>query len=206
MEANKYQQGKIYKIISPQTDKIYVGSTIRKTLAQRLTGHRRNYKQYLAGQFHYVSSFEILQHPDYRIILIESYPCNSKDKLLAQEQKHIDQAVDSCVNKHKAFTGLTRDEYKKLHYEQNKDEIAEKKKNYYNENKDEIAEKKKNYYNENKDKIQEYIKHYSIENKATIAEKRSQKIQCDCGLMFTKLHKSRHEKSFIHNEYIKMTL
>ena len=38
-------EGKIYKIISINTDKIYIGSTT-KSLYERLQGHKRNYKRY----------------------------------------------------------------------------------------------------------------------------------------------------------------
>jgi hypothetical protein len=42
-----YQEGKIYKIISPLTDKIYVGSTTKKYLSERLCRHLCDYKRYL---------------------------------------------------------------------------------------------------------------------------------------------------------------
>ena len=145
MEANKYQQGKIYKIISPHTDKIYIGSTTRKTLAQRLTGHRRDYQNYLADSTRYFSSFEILKLTDYRIVLVENYPCNSRDELLAREQHYMDLAGDTCVNMLKAFTGLTKGEYKAQYYNENKDKILNYTKQQYEQNKDKILEYNKNY-------------------------------------------------------------
>ena len=115
---DKYQRGKIYKIISPHDDRIYIGSTTEPTLARRLAGHRADYKRYLAGKHNYVSSFEILQYPEYRIVLVELCPCNSKDELLACEQRHIDLAADNCVNKTNPSTGLTREEYNKQYKNQ----------------------------------------------------------------------------------------
>ena len=41
-----YKYGKIYKITSEHTNKIYVGSTCKKLLSQRLTFHRKNYKKW----------------------------------------------------------------------------------------------------------------------------------------------------------------
>ena len=190
---NKYQRGKIYKIISNHTDKIYIGSTTEPTLARRLTGHTQNYKSYLAGNDRYVSSYELLQHPDYKIILIESYPCNSKDELLSREQFHIDLAGEGCVNRFKAFTGLTKQEYKKQYDAENKEIIAEYKKQYNQENKEIIAERTKRYN-----------KQYHVKNKEIIAEKKSQKVQCDCGSIISKHSKACHERSFIHTEYLKM--
>ena len=171
---NKYQRGKIYKIISNHTDKIYIGSTTEPTLARRLTGHTQNYKCYPAGKQCYISSFELLQYPDYKIVLIESYPCNSKDELLSREQHHIDLAGDNCVNRQKAFTGLTEQEYFKQRYVQNRAIVINR------------------------------TKHYYAQNKEKIIETQNQKIMCDCGTLFSKRNKARHEKTFIHTEYLKM--
>ena len=93
---NRYQRGKIYKIESQQTDKVYVGSTTEPTLARRLAKHRANYKSYLNGKFNFVSSFDILKYEESQIILIESYPCNNKDKLRARKQFHIKN--NNCIN------------------------------------------------------------------------------------------------------------
>ena len=134
MDNNIYQRGKVYKIISPHTEMIYIGSTVEKTLEQRLAGHVRSYKQYLAGKYHYVSSFELLQHPEYRIVLVESCPCDSRDKLLACEQHHIDIFGDGCVNRQKAFTGifaLTKQDYNAQHYAKNRDNKIERSKHYH---------------------------------------------------------------------------
>ena len=186
MDNNKYQRGKIYKIISTHTDKIYIGSTIELTLAQRLAGHKRAYKQYLAGKHRFVTSFELLQHPEYKIVLIESYPCNTRDELLACEQRHIDMAADNCVNRHKAYTGLSKQEYRKqymkIYCDENKAIIAEYNTKYRAENKVIIAENKKQWYEKNK----------------------KQKIQCECGSVVGKSNMTRHQNGFIHTEYIKM--
>ena len=58
---NKYQRGKIYEIISNQTNDIYYGSTIEDRLTNRLSGHRKNYRQWLSKNFGYITSFEIMQ-------------------------------------------------------------------------------------------------------------------------------------------------
>ena len=47
MENNKYQLGKIYKIVSSQTDKIYIGSTCQKYLCNRMNNHKQNLRSYL---------------------------------------------------------------------------------------------------------------------------------------------------------------
>lgn len=108
-----YAYGKIYKIISDQTDEIYIGSTAKRLLSQRMGAHRADYKRWLKGDYHYVSSFELMQYDDAKIILLEAFPCDSKDELAAQEQAWIDQFKDICVNKNKASTGMTMQEYMK---------------------------------------------------------------------------------------------
>src|SRR5690606_33713537 len=88
-----YQLGKIYKIISNSTDKIYIGSTVEKYLTTRLAGHIRDY-----NKCHFVTSFELLKYNDYQIVLIEKYPCNDKDELRAREQYWINNFKENCVN------------------------------------------------------------------------------------------------------------
>jgi hypothetical protein len=62
--------GRIYRISAPTCDKVYVGST-RTTLATRLGRHRRDMRGYKRGTYHYVSSFDVLEHPGATIDLLE---------------------------------------------------------------------------------------------------------------------------------------
>ncbi len=82
--ANIYKNGKIYKIISDQTDKVYVGSTT-SNINERLSNHKERHRRHLKGKYHYVTSFDIVKFDDARIELIELYPCNSKKELLKRE-------------------------------------------------------------------------------------------------------------------------
>lgn len=100
---NKYQRGKIYKIISPHTDCIYIGSTTEKTLACRMRKHRDDHRRWKAGTHNYVSSFDMIETGNESIILVEAYPCNNKDELRAREQHHIDSNEGLCINKMKAY-------------------------------------------------------------------------------------------------------
>ena len=65
---NKYKRGKIYKLVSFQTDKVYVGSTCEPYLSNRMSKHRVNFKNYQNGGYHYVTSFELLKYDDADII------------------------------------------------------------------------------------------------------------------------------------------
>jgi DNA-directed RNA polymerase subunit RPC12/RpoP len=68
---NKYINGKIYKIIDNTNGNIYIGSTI-KTLKRKI---RMSYKCMDC------ISKEIIKNGDYKIELIEVYPCNNDEEL-----------------------------------------------------------------------------------------------------------------------------
>jgi hypothetical protein len=97
-----YAEGKIYKLVSSQTKKIYIGSTAEHYLCSRLKGHRSDYKKWKNNQANWCCSFDILKYDDVEIILIEEYPCNTKDKLRAREQKWLNK-TPNCCNKWRAY-------------------------------------------------------------------------------------------------------
>jgi hypothetical protein len=92
-----YQNSKIYKIWSPQTDKIYIGSTV-KLLCRRMADHKSDYKAYLEGRQHFISSYKLIELSDCAIELIENYSCNSREELNKREGEIIRQNKDNCVN------------------------------------------------------------------------------------------------------------
>jgi hypothetical protein len=125
-----YQLGKIYKIVDNSNGNTYIGSTCEPTLACRLSKHKYDYK----NQLKRLTSSQIFANNDYNIILIESYPCNSRDELHARERYYIETI--KCVNKQ--ITGRTQKEY----YEHYKEKIKENVKQYWNDNKEDINEKR----------------------------------------------------------------
>ena len=133
---NKYNQSKIYKIISPDSNLIYVGSTTR-TLKERLQQHNSNYKSYLKGKHHYLSSYELIKTGNFEIILLEEVSCETNEELLKRERYYIE--INSCCNK--CIPGMTGKESSKKYREVNKEQINEKKKKYYEVNKEQINEK-----------------------------------------------------------------
>jgi hypothetical protein len=162
---------------------VYIGSTCEPTLARRLAKHVGNYREYLNGRNHYVTSFDVIKTGNYDIQLIELYPCNSKMELHAREGYWIRKI--ECVNK--VVPGRTVKEYGEEYREKNKDMIREKKKRYNEKNKENIAE---------------YHKEYRKNHKETISGKRTKKEQCICGITFTRCHKARHMKTNKHQSYI----
>lgn len=89
-----YQNGKIYAIRSANA--VYIGSTTKDLLCKRLAEHMSDYRMYKKGETNYLSSFEVLQYDDYRIELIEAFPCSSRNELVTREYYHIQR--NTCVN------------------------------------------------------------------------------------------------------------
>ena len=81
----KYTNGKIYKIQDLNGDMCYIGSTTRPMLSERMSGHRSAYKRWKAEKpTTRITVFEIFDTygvENCRIILLELYPCNTKDEL-----------------------------------------------------------------------------------------------------------------------------
>ena len=82
--TSNYSNGKIYKIVDNLSDLIYVGSTC-KTLNDRLNSHEQDYKSFISGKKKYITSFKILENKNYKIELIENFPCESKQDLEKKE-------------------------------------------------------------------------------------------------------------------------
>ena len=95
----EFQNGKIYTIRSFQTEKYYIGSTNHKTLSQRLSKHKGNYREWLKDKDScYATSYEIIKYDDCYIELLELYPCNLKAELHKREGEMIRLHKDSLVN------------------------------------------------------------------------------------------------------------
>ncbi len=189
MEAviNKYQQGKIYTIRSPHTEKYYIGSTIEKYLSSRFNGHNSNYKRFLKGTGCNITSFKILELGDAYIELLEYFPCNSKLELHKKEGELIREHKNNCVNR--CIAGRTKQEYR----EANKDKIKQKNKTYQEANNDKIKQNKKEYHEANKDKIKEYRE----------TNKEINQIVCVCGVSISKKEIKRHSLTKRHSQFIK---
>jgi hypothetical protein len=153
-----------------------------------------------------VSSFEILQYDDARIVLIENYPCANKDELRKREYEII-QETENCINKIKALpevVGLTVGEYQKWYNAQNKEYIAARQKKYAEDHKNQLQTQYKVYYQQNCVEIKAARREYASKNMDKIKARNRREIMCDCGAVIQHGYKKRHDQSFIHQEFIKM--
>lgn len=86
---------KIYKIISPSTPSVYVGSTKDK-LTRRFANHRRSYASFLAGERSNMTSFDIIKLGDAKIELVKEVPEDIKD----EEELKVQNETEYCVNRY----------------------------------------------------------------------------------------------------------
>jgi len=132
IEMVNYQNGKIYRIVCNVTGQQYIGSTV-SSLNTRLCQHKKSRS---------CTSTQIIDNNDYSIVLIEDYPCERKEQLLARERFYI-ETMD-CVNK--KYPLRSQHEW----YEDNKKRLIEKQTIWNNNNKDKLKEYRKTYRNKNK--------------------------------------------------------
>lgn len=86
-----YANSKIYRIVCNTTGKQYIGVTTIP-LSTRLSQHKKLFKINSP-----CCSKEVMEHEDYAIYLIEDYPVERKEQLLARARMHIESNI--CVNK-----------------------------------------------------------------------------------------------------------
>ncbi len=207
-----YTNSKVYKIWSTQGDKIYIGSTTKQYLSQRMDNHRACYKCWKDGKSNMVTVYSIFEEYGLEncfIELIEAKECKSKDELSQLEGKHIRELI--CVNR--KIEGRTYKNYyeekkeqileqNKKYRKDNKQRISEQSKIYRQDNKEKLSEKKKEYYEENKEIISEYQKQYHEVNKEKLSEYRKQINSCECGGIYVYSNKSQHFKTIKHCQFI----
>ena len=132
-----YANSKIYKLICNKTGSMYVGSTTCK-LCIRLAQHRQLFKHGISG-----TSKLVLQNGDYNIFLIEDFPCQRKEQLLARERYYIE--LLDCVNKKVPLRTQ---------------------KQWYEDNKDRLIKKQIMWNNANREKCMEYQTRFKAKQKA----------------------------------------
>ena len=177
-----YSNGKIYKIENNIDDMVYIGSTTKTYLSQRMVEHRSCYKSWKAGKSKKVMVYEMFEKHGIQncfIVLLELVDCEIKDEILAREAFYIKTLV--CVNK--IIPLRTKKEY----YVDNKEKMNDSNKQYRIDNKEKIKDLKKEYYNDNRDKILEILKI---------------KCPCECGSSYGYSNRNHHEKTKKHISFL----
>jgi hypothetical protein len=166
---------------------IYIGSTTRERLSQRMMGHRAGYKMWKNGKHHKTTSYDIFEkygQQNCQITLIEQVNASGKDELNARERYHIDSC--DCVNKIRPGRSLS--EWQSA----NRDRLSEYHAEYYQANRDRLLEQMSEYRS-NQTNIETtvlYNKEYYIKNKAHIMKQTSEFYQANKN----KINLQRQEK------------
>ena len=187
-----YSKGKVYKIepiCDHEEGEIYIGSTTKQYLNQRMVKHIENYKQWKKGKRHLTTSYNLFDKyglQNLQIVLLESVNAKNYNELGAREAYYIKSL--KCVNKNIPLQTINERQQK------NKEKI----KLYYRDKKDII----KKYYEDNKEEIKTKGKLYKSENKIKIAAYDSQTYICECGSQCYLKHKQRHFRTEKHKQFL----
>lgn len=172
----KTQTGRIYKLTSEQTDKIYIGSTFNK-LKYRFSEHKYNYNQWQKGKANYYTSFEICKYKDCKIELVAEYS-NVTKAHLEKEEGEIITNEKNAINQRVAGCGF-----------------SECPKEY-----------QKQYYIYNGQKLKQLNKQYYANNCEKIKQHQNEKLTCDiCNGSFTRGNKQQHRKTKKHKRALENT-
>jgi len=153
----------IYKIYCEDgsCDYIYYGSSIAFT---KRKNHHKTACNNSKNKEHNKKLYEIIRAnkgwDNWKMVVIEIYPCESKTHLNMKEQEYIDLGVNNA-NVIRAY----------ISEEGIKEQIKDKKREYYVNNADKIKEQSKEYNKNNADKIKEQGKEYRKNNAAKIKER-----------------------------------
>lgn len=221
---NKYHFGIIYKIISPNTNKVYIGSTTTtKSIEKcsRWAHHRSVYKRYNKikeeDKKGYCKSILIFECGNAYIEVVEKYKCKDRIELekregdiMLQTQNIVNKIIPGRTSrvkipkvkmprvkipKDKNHKKKVRREY----YLKNREKLLLSFNTYWKNNKEKITKRKNEYYKKNPQKLEERKKKHSEYCK----ERNKRKYTClDCGDTGLLCHKLRHERSKKHKKMI----
>jgi len=194
-----YKEGKVYGLY--YEDKLfYVGST-RQVLSKRLQDHYYDCKKEKNKNSNISKALNTYDHSLITIILIEDYPCERKEQLLAREAHHQRIYKEDIINQATAILneeerkeamkervicecGMSVLKYTKLRHtrtKQHKEFLANPELfKEYTENqkltpKERTAKYQVKYREENKERLLEDKKEYYINNKETIDTKKKER-------------------------------
>ena len=172
--SNKYDMGKIYRLICGETKKTYIGSTAG-TLSARKAAHK-----------HPSSTCEARIFKNPKIELIENFPCETKSELLWRERFWVES--EDCVNTRRPIISL--EEWKQANTD------------YRNSHKETAKAYMKVWRAEHPEEAKAYRSEYWIKNRETLKEKFITPFTCECGKTFQYGNKSKHNSTKFHKRFI----
>jgi hypothetical protein len=196
--------GSVYKIWSPSSDDIYIGSTTQ-ALSSRMSSHRAGYKSWLQEKTKYTSSFAIIALGDASIELIETVQFKTKNELRAREGHHI--RINPCLNR--CIAGRSRVQYNT----DNAQKIKEQKHQYHVDNRDDELTRMRKYKAAHIEDIQKYTaehredknnkrRAYYNDNQEKVAAEKAVRCNCPCGVSHSNGNAAAHRKTKKHQSYL----
>jgi len=208
-----YKKGRIYKIVCNETNEVYYGSTCN-LLCYRKSHHKNATKQRCVSK-------SIIERGNWDMVLVEYFPCNTKEELLMRERFYIDN--NECINKQRPI--ISKEEHKELankSYMKRRETALEKQKEKRLQRTPEEKEKDKEYFHSryelNKEKLLAQCKarregpkreeilakkrESSKEYREANRERLNEKVTCECGCNVTKNHLNRHMQTKKHIELL----
>ena len=178
MKKVDFKQAKIYRIevMNDATAPMYIGSTTKKYLSQRLSGHRSQFQRWKQGNRRSVSTsyklFDEYGVDNCNIVLIEDYPCDNVNALRAREGFHI-RNTPNCVNRY--IAGRSKKEWRRTN---------------------------EKYLEYSREYSRAHSHEYYMANKEEILKRRSTKHDCECGGRYTNRHRLVHLRSKLHQNFV----
>ena len=168
-KANPYHHSKFYKLIDPESQYYYGGSTCNR-LSVRMSVHRENAKKYPERKV--CRAFNEIGWDNVKIMIEKELCLENRDQLNKAENEYIVASMhdEKCLNSYTAWTGLDRSEYRKQYNQQRADEIKQR---YIQYNQDHAEEKKK-YRQEHAEQIKQWHKEYRQEHPEKIENYRQE--------------------------------
>ena len=115
--------------------------------------------------------------------VIQEFPCDNEEQLRIQEQYYYD-LLKPTLNTNRPY--VSEEEMKKY------------KAKYYQDNREEFAK----YYQDNREDIFKRRAIYREKNREELLKKNKIKHNCECGVIFVLVSKSRHIKTKKHQNFI----
>ena len=169
----KYPEYKIYKLVCNDTDLFYVGST--RDFTTRKSKHKSDCNKPHSKAYNQKKYLTIRQFggwENWNMVCIDIlYDVTKLEAEIREEKMRMD--LKALLNSHKASCGgITKQEYNKIYYEENRDHFKEQNKLYREENREQIRAQK------------------------------NEKCDCDCGGKYNHDGKARHLRTKKHQLYL----
>jgi hypothetical protein len=206
-----YSKGKIYKIVVNNTDeeyRPYIGSTTKEYLSQRFTYHKSDYKKYKNGKRSLVASYNLFDKygiENCEMVLIENYPCATKDELHARERYWFDN-MENCNICKPIRTEQEVIDHGKLCYTKRIKQDPDCNKKHYQRQLELHPDRNEKHYQRQLELHPDYKEKYYAKRRELHPDRNEERKQnrytCECGANIRREEKSRHEKSKKHLNYI----